>query len=218
MRIVYPILFFMFLHQSCAHDKLLDTSKNYRKTLSFSVNGEDSLGTHSAKKKSSYRIEISTVQKPNIVKITSCHQEKIFIKPGKELEFTYKPHIDIEANNLPCLVHISVLEESGKNEWGLIDFQLDTEQLPAKVFCNGSSSNTKGSSICQSREGLIQEIEFDQDVKVINPEECNKIGSEDKKKFFYQTTEGTCFYLFTDSKGQMYRLVTFGYSDMLLDG
>lgn len=211
------LFLFLILLSACAHDKILDASKNYRKTLNFSVNNEYASGTHSAKKKNSYHIEISTAQKPNLVKITSCHQEKVFIKPGKDLEFTYRPNLDIEANNLPCIIEISVLEESGKNQWGLIDFQLDSEQLTAKISCSGIVTNTKGSYICQSREGLIQEVEFDKEVSALTSEECNKIESEDRKKFFYQTSEGMCFYLFADNSGQMYRLITFGYNDMILD-
>ena len=211
------IFLILSLLQSCVSDKLLDVGKTYRKSLHFEVNGESAKGTHTAKKKNSYHFEISTPQKPNIIKITSCHQERIYVKTGKELSFDYKPHPDIEANNLPCLVEISALEESGKNQWGLIDFQLDTEKLPARVSCNGDIANTKGSYICQSREGLIQEIEFDHDVRVLSPEGCNKITPDQGKKFFYQTTEGSCFYLFSDPKGEMYKLVTFGYNEIIID-
>lgn len=207
----------MFLYQSCAHDKALDVAKTYRKNLKFSVNDDDATGTHTARKRASYQLDISTPQKPNLVKITSCHQEKIFLKPGKSLNFNYRPYVDIEANNLPCLIEISALEESGKNQWGLLDFQLDSETLSAKIACNGDVVTTKGSYVCQSREGLIQEIEFDRDVRVLNPEGCNKINSEDRKKFFYQTTEAMCFYLFADAKNQMFRLVTFGYNEIILD-
>lgn len=202
------------LVQGCATDKILDIEKTYRKSLHFEVNAESAKGIHKAKKKAFYRLRILTPQKPNIVKITSCHQERVFINPGKEVSFDYKPNVDIEANNLPCFLEISVLEESGKNQWGLIDFEIESERLPARASCNGETINTVGSYVCQSREDLIQEIEFDFEVTVLSPDECNKITPDKGKKFFYPTTEGSCFYLFSDSKGEMYRLVTFGYNEI----
>lgn len=207
----------LFLLQACATNKLLDVEKNYRKTLRFEVNGESAKGIHTAKKNKSYHLEISTPQKPNLVKITSCHQERIFYKPGKELAFDYRPHPLIESSDLPCIVQISALEESGKNQWGVVDFQLDSEKLPARVYCNGDTANPKGSYVCQSREGLIQGIEFDTEVSTLNPEECNKITPEKGKKFLYQTTEGECFYLFSNSSGDIFRLVTFGYNELIVD-
>lgn len=214
---IYHILVTMFLTQACATDKLLDTQKSYRKTLRFEVNGEKAKGIYTAKKNKSYHLEISTPQKPSLVKITSCHQERVFVKPGKELSYEYKPYTEIEANDLPCIVEISVLSEEGKNQWGILDFQLDSERLPARVACNGDTANAKGSYVCQSREGLIQEIEFSEDVYAQFPEGCNKITHENGSRFFYQTTEGMCFYIFSNKNGDLFRLVTYGYNEIILD-
>lgn len=217
MIMLVRIFIVLSLIQGCASTKLLDIEKTYRKSLKFKVNGEYANGTFTTKKKGSYHLEIYTPQKPNFVKITSCHQERIFIKPGKELSFDYKPNPDVEANDHPCFLEILALEESGKNQWGLLDFKLDTENLPAKISCNGDISNAKGSFLCQSREGLIQEIEFVNEVTVLSPDECNKITPDKGKKFFYSTTEGSCFYLFSEEKRDMFRLITFGYNDIILD-
>lgn len=217
MKHIAQILFVIIIAQGCASTKLLDIEKTYRKSLHFKVNGEYAKGTFTAKKNKAYHLEISTPQKPNLVKITTCHQERIFVKPGKELSFEYKPNPDIEANDLPCFLEISVLEESGKNQWGLIDFKLDSENIPARISCNGDIINTKGSYVCQSMEGLIQEIEFANEVTVLSPKECNRITPDKGKKFFYQTTEESCFYLFSEEKRDMFRLITFGYNEIILD-
>jgi hypothetical protein len=202
---------------SCTQQPLLEPEITYKKTLQFSVNGNSAKGIYSAPKKNAYHIEIVTPQKPNLVKVTSCHQEKIFIRPGKTIEFDYVPNPDIEAGDLPCQVEISALDDEGKNQWGLIDFQLPSEDLKSKVYCNGEIFDTVGSSVCQSRYGLIQSIEFENEVTSYSPQECNKIDSERGKKFYLTITEGSCFYLFSDKKGGLFRLVTFGYNEALLD-
>ena len=202
---------------SCAHNPILEPEVTYRKTLRFVVNGEQAKGTYSAKKKPLYHMEISVPQKPNIVKLTSCHQERIFIKPGKEIEFDYIPNPDIEAGDLPCIVEISALEESGKNQWGMIDFQLPSEKLASKINCNGEVFNSIGSAICQSRVGLVQSIEFDRTVTSHTPQDCNIIDPIKGNKFYFSVTEGNCFYLFSDGAGGFYRLVTFGYNEALID-
>lgn len=212
------LLIVLLLLSSCANTKLLDIGKSYRKTLNFTVNGEEAVGTLSAKKKSHYHMEIYVPQKPRLVKLTSCHQEKVFQKPGKSIEFDYRPDPDVEAGELPCIVEISALEDSGKNQWGMIDFKLPSETLSATVYCNGDVFTTKGSHICQSRQGLIQKVEFDRTITSYAPEGCNKIEPEKGKQFYFSTTEGNCFYLFYDEAGSLYRLVTFGYNEVLLDG
>ena len=217
MTLIAQFFLVLLLTQACAHDKLLDVEKTYRKTLRFSVNGEERIGTLSAKKNSSYRMEISVPKKPNLVKLTSCHQERIFVRPGKKIEFDYRPNPDIEAGELPCLMEISVLEESGRNQWGMVDFQLPSETLAAKVHCNGDITQTRGSHICQSRMGLIQGVEFDHTMTSYAPEGCNIIEPNQGKKFYFSISEGNCFYIFSDSAGGLYRLVTFGYNEALLD-
>lgn len=201
---------------SCSQT-LLDAKKTYKKTLQFEVDGDEAKGTYSAKKKNSYHLEIYVPQKPNFVKLTSCHQEKIFTRPGKEIEFDYKPDLDIEAGELPCPLEISALEVNGKNQWGLIDFKLTSETLSARVQCNGVSYPAKSSFICQSRAGLIQSVEFESEVSNYSPKDCGTIESKQGKKFYLKLPEGNCFYLFSDLKGNLFRLVTFGYNEVLLD-
>ena len=213
----YLVLFLFLLVISCAHKPILEPEVTYRKTLKFSVNGEHATGTFSAKKKPLYRMEIFVPQKPNLVKLTSCHQERIFIKPGKSFEFDYRPNADIEAGELPCIVEISALEESGKNQWGMIDFQLPSENLKSRVRCNGEVFDTTGSAICQSRVDLVQSIEFDRTVTSHMPDDCNTIEPNKGNKFYFSVTEGNCFYLFSDGAGGVFRLVTFGYNETLID-
>ena len=213
---IYHIFLGLFLYQ-CSHSGALDIEKTYRKNLRFEVDGEEARGVFSAKKKQSYRIEILVPQKPNIVKVTSCHQEKIFIKPGKEIEFQYRPDSNIEAGDLPCVLEISALEASGRNQWGMIDFKLVPETLSAKIQCNGESASAKGSYICQSRRDLIQSIEFDAEVTSYAPEQCNKIAPELGKKFYLSVSKGNCFYIFSDKTGNLFRLLTFGYDEIVMD-
>lgn len=201
----------------CVSPRALDVSKTYRKTLRFSVNGERATGTYTAKKKPIYKIDIAVPQKPAVVKLTSCHQEHIFQKPGKEIDYDYQPNPDIEAGNLPCLVEISALEESGKNQWGMINFQLPVENMDASVQCNGEVVKTNGSYVCQGRADLVQGVEFDRDVSSYSPEDCNTIEPSQGSKFYVSMSEGMCFYLFADGAGKLYRLVTFGYNEALLD-
>jgi hypothetical protein len=200
----------------CTHELALEPSKFYKKTLRFEVDGQSAIGTISLPQKPQYRINIETPQKPQLVKISSCHQEQLFIKPGKALEFVYKPDPYLEAIDAPCPVEISVLEESGQNRWGLLDFKLPGETMTAKVHCNGQVFPAAGSYICQSRDGLIQALEFNGQVYSLNADGCSKIEGKGSL-FFIKTAISTCLYIFGSQNGELFRLMTFGYNEATLE-
>ncbi len=198
-------------------EKLLDTQKVYKRTLRFRVNGEAAEGVYSAKKNSSYRLDLALPGKPNILKMTTCHRERIYLRPGKELSLDYRPsHVEASA---PCAMEISALEDGGtKNQWGMIDFKLDEETLPALVHCNGEQTRAVGSQVCQSRVGLLQAIEFAQPVSALAAEGCGKMeGDTTPGRFSFAMPKEACFFLFADGAGRLFRLVTFGYDEVLLD-
>ena len=209
-------LLLLLLCLACTHDKILDIGKTYKKTLRFAVNGQRGSGVLVAKKSGVYHLEIFTPQKPNILKVTSCHQERIFYKPGKSIEFDFIPNPDIETDETLCFIDISAIEESGKNQWGLVDFK-NSFSLPGRINCNGDSGNAIGNSVCQARAGLMQSIQFASAVKAVSPELCDKMRSEDGRTFIFNITEGSCFYLFQGTDGNIHRLVTFGYNEVLPD-
>lgn len=194
--------------------ELLDKEKTYKRTLRFEVDGIESYGTHVASKKTQYSFRFYLPEKPNMIELTSCHRDEILYDPGRKLDYTYRPSPGIE-DQPACLLEIAAFDEKGKNYWALIDFSLE-EKLPAKINCNGKSYISSGVTICQSKAGLIQTIEFDKPVKAVNQERCPKMQKMRDNFFEYVIAKGKCLYLFSDGKDE-HRLTTLGYDGNIYD-
>ncbi len=194
--------------------ELLDKEKTYKRTLQFEIDGVSAEGIHVAPKRASYNFKFYLNEKPNYLEITSCHRDEFLYDLGKKLEYVYRPSPGIE-DQPECLLEVAAFDEKGKNYWALIDFSLD-EKLSAKINCNGKTYTSRGVTICQSKAGLIQTIEFDKPVKVASLEKCSKMNEIKPGFFDYTITKGKCLYLFSDGVDE-HRLTTLGYDGNLYD-
>ena len=198
---------------------LIKSKVNYKKTLDFSVNGHKFKGIGVPLYSKSYLIEIAAPFKLNYVKIESCHREKVLknvyhkkriIKNRKIFQFNYNP-IGIERE---CILFIMALNENGKGRFAQIVFQSKRYNLNALNFCNGKETKNQGVSICQSKKGLTQLIQFDDDLVVRST--CPIFPFEGKKIFKYDPQSGDCIYLFL-GRDKLHKLVSYGYDEIIFE-
>lgn len=176
------------------------------------IDGVKAKGVYVAPRRAAYKIRFELPDKPNIVKLTTCHREETFRDTGKKLEYEYKPVVGLEDRG-SCLLELGAFDDEGAHAWGLIDF-VDQETLKASIGCNGEKVNALGVSICQSKAGLLQTISFESAVQVFSNDPCPKMETKDGLNFIYQMAEDKCLYLFTDKQSE-HRLTTFGYQEVL---
>jgi hypothetical protein len=219
LRIILFICLFLLLGCSRTSD-IIKVKINYKKSLSFKVNGQQFKGVGVPTFAKEYLIEIEAPFKLNYVKIESCHREivlrnayhkKRILKNRKKFQFNYKP-IGLEKE---CIVFITALNENGKGKFGQIAFESPEYKVMATNYCNGIKSKTKGVSLCQTKKGLIQMIEFDEDLIVKST--CPIMGYNGRKNIFkYEPESGDCVFLFM-GKDRLHKLVSFGYDQIIYE-
>lgn len=199
--------------QSCAAAAVKENLL-YKKEVVMTIDGVKASGVYVAPKQTAaYQIRFELPDKPNVVKLSTCHREEIFRDVGKKLDYEYRPIAGLETNG-SCLLEIAAFDEEGAHLWGLIEFA-GTETMTGHVGCNGQTYLAKGVSFCQTRTGLIQTITFKNVVKVFSPERCPKMNTKDQLTFEYVMSVDKCIYLFSDGKEE-HRHTTFGYEEVLI--
>ena len=210
-KIILLMVLWTLLH-SCGHRPSFQLEKTYRKDLRFSDSAGTHEGTYIASVKDRHHFRLLFREKPRLVKIRSCHREIVYENPGKSLDFTYSPEAGLEDKIDPCFLEFASFSASGYNQTALVDFRRD-ETLEAMLTCNGERSIHQGVSICQSREGLLQRLEFDAPVSADGLASCPKLVGN-AQTFIFPISMGICLYFFYDGT-KFHKLVTFGYDDVL---
>lgn len=165
-----------------------------------------------------YELVIKPVGKMDLLLVTTCHREesfnpksKGFFKQDNSFKYRYTPQKGIEDIG-SCTLRMDAFDkERGQHSWFMADFEGPKEQLKAQVTCNGEKKLYTGVSVCQSKAGLIQRIEFDEEVKYPPDPKCPIDGS------FYKIPLGECVYVFRGMKsGKIHRHTTIGYQGILV--
>jgi hypothetical protein len=108
----------------------------------------------------------------------------------------------------------TAITNKGETVTGIIDFTAG-EQLKGELSCNGQVYKSTGAGFCQSRENLIQNIEFSEETVFAFGEGCNE-----PKKGYISTSydislnKGFCTYQFINKDKETYRLTTYGYDSI----
>lgn len=150
---------------------------------------------------------------------TSCHREVAIENMAKEAQGFFTPVPGIEDVG-GCAVELGGYDKkNGKHSWGFVDFETSEANLPAVMKCNGEVVNSKGVSVCQSRAGLYQRIEFPVPV-VTATASCGKIiPKEEDKVLEFALPKGQCVFAIREKGGgRMHRLTTIGYESILIRG
>lgn len=220
-----PVLFLcLFSCQSIQPN--VDPDKVYRRDMALKVNGRSAEGVVVIPRAPSYSFEIEARGKLDLFTLQSCSRELIIDAPksdgifGKKTKIAFTIQPDDMENGPACPFELAgYSKETGKHSWALVDFETPTEKLPAKLNCNGAKYASGGVSACQSRAGLIQRIEFAEDVLASPDKDC-EIPLTNKRVFEFPLRAGYCVYAFVAAKdmSKVHRLTTIGYEDIILRG
>jgi hypothetical protein len=197
----------------------LDVNKNYRMDMGLEVNGNVGQGMIVVPLAQSYYIKAKVKEDPELVTIVTCHREITLERQNDSFVFTFTP-TRVESEGY-CPMFISAYSSKVWYTGGFIDVRLPKEvAAPATVLCNGitgPASNTLGSSVCQSRSGLIQQISFDQEMSVGHSVKCEDPKSSDGKIWTFKTESGDCVHRFFSKSNPkiQHRLSTHGYDEFI---
>ena len=232
-RVIFDLLAFLFILitiaslYSCSApaSQKLDPDMIYKKDMVVTVDGVTSEGILVVPQKDIHNIHIKAQGDLDLFTFTTCHREEIAedvsnvtetrgffrrkIEKKREVKLDYRP-AKIEKMGA-CPVQLGGYEEGkGRHSWGFIDFESPSTTLKGKLYCNGSESLGATVTACQSRAGLIQAIEFEEEVFVAPTEGC-EIGYTKGTFFKFQIKKGQCVYAFMNKKLEVHRLTTLGY-------
>lgn len=222
--LLFPLMLLTGLSCSTLVNKTLDANKYYRRDIKIQVNEETFIGYGIPKKADSYKIKLIAHGKIDEVVFTTCHRVRTFLNKKKgffrkknTFEYVYKPVKGIE-DRPGCYLEIGTRDiKIGKHGFGTLDFHTG-ETLNAELRCDGVLHPKKtGASICESREGLLQEIIFKEEVKYsVDEASCGYFMTDDNKSFQYLSPVGECIVNFMSRDRQVHRHSIFGYNDILL--
>jgi len=214
---------FLWLIAGCSSVPLkLDPKVMYKRDMKISFDGQSYSGVAVLPDKASHEITIETKGKLDLLTITTCHREftaenlssgGIFGK--NKYTFLYAPIPGIEDEY--CPIDIGGYEAlKGRHSWGFLDMKTKGENVEALLHCNGELKNVSGVSVCQSKLGLVEKINFSQEMAVAPSENCKTMISPDLKSYEFEVAPGVCVYKFRSRDNQYHRLTTIGYEDIVI--
>jgi hypothetical protein len=188
------------------------------------VNGKSGIGALVVPRSSKYTIEVQGKGKIDLFSLASCHREFTAEKNASGFvgengfKYEYDPSLGIEDSG-HCPIQIAGFEEQkGRHSWVYLDIDNGEATLPARLVCNGVTQSFGGVSICQSKRGLIQRIEFDGPVKHAKSV-CAELKTSDSKSFEYAIPKSICVWVFKEWEGgRIHRHTTIGYEGTLIRG
>jgi hypothetical protein len=196
-----------------------DTAAFYARSMELTVNGKACVGTCVVPYAKQYKMHIEGIGDLDYLSIESCHRKVVLEDQGSDTDWIYTPTDGLELGP-SCPVEVVALEKKkARNSFALIDFESSEFTLPATMRCNGEVVKANGVSICQSKFGLIQSIEFPNPVVVHPSENCPLDPSKDNRYFEFHLNPKACVYVFLDKAmpARFHKLTTIGYQDRVLE-
>ena len=182
----------------------------YKRNLEFQIDSKDYIGHAVVPLKQAYKMKIDPSAKSEFARVNTCHRETVYEDPGYKFKFEYEPTaIEMEPG---CPMDVIALDTKREHQWAHIEFML-YEKIMMKTVCNGVVSNQFGVSICQSRQGLAQQVVAP--FKVKWKSNCAQLSTKDDVVFEYKAPRGFCQVLFYISGDIYHRHVIIGYDDIL---
>ena len=217
---------------SCALTPTVDVQKQaeqtYRKDMPVTIDGVNYFGTAVLPQQLSYKITLYPREKISRLIVQTCNREMVVDKPkqgwfNNAYSFTYVPLPGAETGKL-CQLEIAALNENTRNSFFFAEFDDTREEISLQGFlrCNGNYQVSRaGVSVCQSAEGLTQQIFFQEVVKIGRIQEgCNVPESDDNVFWDFVPNKNKCSYYFVadirakNGKRKAHRLTTLGYSSV----
>lgn len=220
-------LFCALLTGCATFGKPADPNLIYRREMALVVNGKKIEGVGVLPRALSYRFEIESRGRLDAFTLTSCSRDELTLDikekglfgSRRRYRFDYLPMAGLEDTSFCQLDLGGYDKETGRHSWALLDFEHPELRASATVYCNGSVVKSVGVSVCQSKIGLYQKIEFSGPTIVEYEKECEIAQSEDGgKTYIFPLRKGICHYAFRELKGarEFHRLTTLGYEGFLM--
>lgn len=223
-------------------DPQLKSDVDYQKDLKMHIefwnssdkefdNEKNIIGIGVIRQAQKYKIRIDPLGKADAIILQSCHRQWRTPHPKrrggwfskKYYEFFIEPTKEHEVNKA-CSFDIGVFEkEKGRHGWGLLVIDSNRAKLKALVKCNGQTNSFGGTSVCQSKAGLIQSIHFDRPVTIASTKNCkikNIKKPINKKDWIFLMPAKECITFFVDDKNAdvFHKAVWFGYDKIPIRG
>lgn len=205
----------------------MDSTKVYPHDMKLKVNGHKGTGMLIVPAAGVHNFEVEARGKLDLFAFSSCHRHQYQEEAWEEGWFSseYKTKLEYtpstkERGHCPVLFE-GYEKKRGRHSTAFVDFEDGSANLPALIFCNGSTYNSRGTTACQSRAGLKQHISFADEVNVVPPPGCAVPETKDNKEFRYPISSGECVYIFRERSGDVatrkhHRLTTWGYDEVPL--
>lgn len=226
----FGLAFFgMLALSSCSSSDLvtqrLDAEIYYRRDLPFSINGKDFPGVALPALAEKYVIEVKPITNVSTIIFKTCHREipvEFSTSTKDPISWTYTPVKGIEdQEGCPLEIGAYEKEKGATGSWGYAQFPNASNKLAAKVLCDGKSWDRTGESLCHAHEAAIQKITFPQRAKKAREEKLDEecrgaLSTADELTYTLVMPAGECTYYFGTKEGETHRLVTLGYSGILV--
>lgn len=233
MRKFFGIFALFLLATACAPMPMATTDANtfYKRDMWLSVDGIQREGVLVGARRASHHFDIQAKGKLDLFTLESCHRDISRENAGqsglfgdkREVELDYAPVAGLEDTG-SCVVRLGGYEKlGGRNSWGFVDFEDPGTTLPADVKCNGEHFGSNGVTVCQSKQGLLQQIQFPGPVVVTPSTACPLPPSQDGRTFLFPIAARECVYNFLEvvkpgTPARQHRLTTLGYEAILIRG
>lgn len=193
---------------------------NYKADMEITIDGQKFDGMAVAALASPKEFTAVSRAKLDVLIVSSCQRYEKFEKvgnkwyggSGRTFEYTYKPSATELAKG--CALYLQAFDQSGLTDWGYIAFRTD-EKLGAEVECNGSTRSFAGHSVCQSKAGLEQAIQFPGPVKYFSADESCNIKRASESRFTFRPVIGFCTAQFSDG-AEFHSLTALGFDEVFV--
>lgn len=196
----------------------------YKRDMKITVNQTTGEGAIVVPFGAEYHFDIEAKGKLDLFTFQTCHREITKEKAGEGGLFGDKKRVKMVMVPVKgfedvktCPVELGGYEMArGRHSWGFVDFEHPSMLLNADVKCNGKAIVAHGVSVCQAREGLIQEISFNEDVRISPVERC-PLEKISERVYRHRSPVGRCVYAFVGkASGQVHRHTSLGYEAILV--
>jgi hypothetical protein len=202
--------------------------QTYKKDMLVKVDDNEYRGVGVLPLKDKYKITLSPKDKASRILIMNCHREIVVDKPktgwfSNAYTFIFEPLDQVEKGKL-CQLEIASLNVETKNSFAFFEFDDSRPEISLQGFvrCNGEyKASRAGVSLCQSAEGLEQQIFFQEKVLIEGVlDNCNKPESKDGFFWSFVPNRNKCSYYFisnkkaSNGKRMAHRLTAIGYSSI----
>ena len=192
----------------------LDAKRAYRMDLSLKVNGKSGSGVLVVEPALRYEIEARAKGDPQVLMLSTCHRETVLENQDRTFKTVYSPS-GVEFDGY-CPMRVEAFSDRFKYQAALVDVKTEAEQLPVILHCNGVIETATGVTVCQSRAGLLQRLDFPDEVTGLASRGCAEPVLTGTRAEITLSV-GSCVYSFKSKKsGQLHRLTTYGYEEVLL--